>query len=91
MKGVDVAMVHENETHIYGDTAENCVDLAKTVNSPKLRLVYDPGNFVWGQKITEQRRELLAFDETLCRPHPYQGLETRRRGTAVCPARAMAK
>ncbi len=53
LKDVDVTMVHENETHIYGDTAENCVDLVKSVNSPKLRLVYDPGNFVWGQKLTD--------------------------------------
>jgi sugar phosphate isomerase/epimerase len=53
VKDADVTMVHENETQIYGDTAEKCVDLVKTVNSPKLRLVYDPGNFVWGQKITD--------------------------------------
>lgn len=53
IKDADVTMVHENETHIYGDTAEHCVDLVETVNSPKLRLVYDPGNFVWGQKITD--------------------------------------
>jgi len=53
LKDVDVTMVHENETDIYGHTAENCVDLVKTVNSPKLRLVYDPANFVWGQKITD--------------------------------------
>jgi len=49
---VDVTMVHENEAHIYGHTAENCVDLIETINSPKLRLVYDPANFVWGEKIT---------------------------------------
>lgn len=53
LKDVDVTMVHENETDIYGHSAENCVDIAKTVNSPKLRLVYDPANFVWGQKITD--------------------------------------
>jgi len=52
IENTDVIMVHENETDIYGHNAENCVDLVKTVNSPRLRLVYDPGNFVWGQKIT---------------------------------------
>jgi sugar phosphate isomerase/epimerase len=51
IKDTDIVMVHENEIDIYGHSAENCVDLVKTVNSPKLRLVYDPGNFVWGQKI----------------------------------------
>ncbi|MHC4508655.1 MAG: sugar phosphate isomerase/epimerase family protein [Planctomycetota bacterium] len=50
--GVDVTMVHENEAHIYGHTAGNCVDLCETVNSPKLGLAYDPANFVWGEKIT---------------------------------------
>lgn len=53
LRNKDVTMVHENETYIYGDTAERCVDIVKTVDSPKLRLVYDPGNFVWGQKITD--------------------------------------
>jgi 3-dehydroshikimate dehydratase len=52
LKDVDVTMVHENEAHIYGHSAENCVDLVEAVNSPKLRLVYDPANFVWGEKIT---------------------------------------
>jgi sugar phosphate isomerase/epimerase len=49
---VDVTMVHENEAHIYGHTAKNCVDLVEAVDSPKLRLAYDPANFVWGEKIT---------------------------------------
>ncbi|MBW7988463.1 MAG: sugar phosphate isomerase/epimerase [Planctomycetes bacterium] len=50
LSDVNVTMVHENEAHIYGHTAENCVDIVKTINSPKLRLVYDPANFVWGEK-----------------------------------------
>jgi len=48
----DVTMVHENEANIYGHSAENCVDLIEAVDSPKLRLVYDPANFVWGEKMT---------------------------------------
>jgi sugar phosphate isomerase/epimerase len=28
------------------------VDLVEAVDSPKLRLAYDPANFVWGEKIT---------------------------------------
>jgi sugar phosphate isomerase/epimerase len=51
LEGTDIVMVHENESEIYGHSATNCVDLVKSVNSPKLRLVYDPGNFVWGQHI----------------------------------------
>ena len=49
---VDVTMVHENEAHIYGHTAAHCVELVETIDSPKLRLAYDPANFVWGEKIT---------------------------------------
>lgn len=52
LKGVDVTMVHENEANIYGHSAKNCVDLVKDVNSPKLRLAYDPANFVWAEGIT---------------------------------------
>jgi sugar phosphate isomerase/epimerase len=52
LDGSDVVMVHENETGIYGYSAEHCVDIAKTIDSPKLRLAYDPANFVWGQKLT---------------------------------------
>jgi sugar phosphate isomerase/epimerase len=52
LTGTNVIMVHENEANIYGHSAANCVDLVKTIDSPKLRLVYDPANFVWGEKIT---------------------------------------
>ena len=52
LKDADVIMVHENEAKIYGHTAANCVDLVETVASPKLRLAYDPANFVWGEGIT---------------------------------------
>lgn len=50
---VDVTMVHENEVNIYGHSAENCVDLVEAIGSPRLRLVYDPANFVAGEKITD--------------------------------------
>ena len=53
IENVDVVMVHENEVDIYGHSAENCVDIVEAVNSDKLRLVYDPGNFVWGRKIVD--------------------------------------
>ncbi|MCJ7777859.1 MAG: sugar phosphate isomerase/epimerase [Sedimentisphaerales bacterium] len=52
IENTNIVMVHENETDIYGHSAKNCVDLVETINSPRLRLVYDPGNLVWGQKIT---------------------------------------
>ena len=52
LSGTEVTMVHENEAGIYGHTAENCVDIMETIGSPNLRLAYDPANFVWGEKIT---------------------------------------
>ncbi len=53
LNDVDVTMVHENETKIYGHSAKNCAEMIETIGSPKLRLVYDPANFVWGEKITD--------------------------------------
>jgi sugar phosphate isomerase/epimerase len=41
-----VTLLHENEKGIYGDTAERCRDLFATVDSPSLRLAFDPANFV---------------------------------------------
>lgn len=53
IKNLDVVMVHENEAGIYGHTAENCVDLVEAVGSPKLRLAYDPANFVAAEAIAD--------------------------------------
>lgn len=41
-----IIYLHENEKGIYGDTAERCLDLLKTINSPYLRATFDPANFV---------------------------------------------
>lgn len=46
IKDVDIVMVLENEKHLYGQTPEKCAELITAVNSPKLRLCYDPANFV---------------------------------------------
>lgn len=46
LKGTDVVMVHENEKGIYGDIGPRCVDLMKTIESPKLRTAFDFANFV---------------------------------------------
>ena len=51
VRGSDIVLVHENESHIYGHTAKNCLDIVQSVNSPNLKLVYDPANFVWGSDI----------------------------------------
>jgi sugar phosphate isomerase/epimerase len=46
-----VTLVHENERHIYGEMGRECLDLMKTINSPRLRMAFDFANFVQaGQK-----------------------------------------
>lgn len=41
-----LVLLHENERHIYGDTGERCRDILQTINSPNLRAIFDPANFV---------------------------------------------
>lgn len=45
-KDTGVVLLHENEKEIYGDTAERCLDILKTMNSDYMRMTFDPANFV---------------------------------------------
>ena len=56
IKNDDLILVHENEANIFGQGAQNCVEIIKSVNSPKLRLAYDPGNFVWNMNIIDNMK-----------------------------------
>jgi sugar phosphate isomerase/epimerase len=42
----DVLAVHENEKDIYGDIPRRCLDIVTSVDSPHLKLAWDPANFV---------------------------------------------
>ncbi len=42
----DLVLVLENESWIYGDLPERCLDLLRSVDSPALRFAFDPANFV---------------------------------------------
>jgi 3-dehydroshikimate dehydratase len=42
----NMVLLHENESNIYGDIAARCVDILSTINSPHLRAIFDPANFV---------------------------------------------
>lgn len=56
-----VILLHENEKGIYGDTADRCADILKSVNSDNLRAVFDPANFVQcGQKTFPDAFEMLV-------------------------------
>lgn len=41
-----VTLLLENESHVYGDIDDRCLDLLESCSSPRLRLAFDPGNFV---------------------------------------------
>jgi sugar phosphate isomerase/epimerase len=41
-----VTLIHENEKNIYGEKGRQCLDLMKTIDSPKFRSAFDFANFV---------------------------------------------
>ncbi len=55
-------LLHENEKDIVGDTPERCHALVTGVNSPSLRLIWDPANFVQVgvSELTERYWDLLS-------------------------------
>ena len=46
VKDHPVVLIHENEKAIYGEKGKECLDLMKTIESPKLRSAFDFANFV---------------------------------------------
>jgi sugar phosphate isomerase/epimerase len=55
----DLILVHENERHIFGEGVANCLDLMKTINSPKFRSAFDFANFVQAHEDPLQNWPLL--------------------------------
>ena len=45
-EGSGITLVHENDTDLYGDTVERCLDVLTTVQSSSLKAVFDPANFI---------------------------------------------
>ncbi|MCH6472037.1 sugar phosphate isomerase/epimerase family protein [Sinomonas terrae] len=45
-EGTGVTLVHENEKDIFGDIPERVLDIVESVDSPALKLAWDPANFV---------------------------------------------
>lgn len=45
-EGTGVTLLHENEKDIFGDIPERVLDIVETVDSPALKLAWDPANFV---------------------------------------------
>lgn len=42
----DVILLSENESNLYGESPQNCADVIETVNSPWLKGIFDPANFI---------------------------------------------
>lgn len=55
----DVILLHENEKHIYGDTAERFLDLMKELYCENFKGVFDPANFVQSGQDTKEAYEML--------------------------------
>jgi sugar phosphate isomerase/epimerase len=58
-KGYNVTLLHENEHGIYGESAENCLDLITALNTDKVKAVFDPANFTMDGHDTIKAFELL--------------------------------
>lgn len=80
--GRPVVLLHENESHIYGDIPRRCLDIHQTLASPQLRMTFDPANFVMnGVRPYDDAFELLA--DQIAYLHIKDGIMAERR---VVPA-----
>jgi sugar phosphate isomerase/epimerase len=59
LKNHSVVMVHENEKGIFGDIGSRCLDLMKSVDSPKFRTAFDFANFVQAKEWPMDNWKLL--------------------------------
>ena len=58
-----IVMGHENERDIYGEQPAECRDLLDTIDSPSLKAIFDPANFVQaGVRPYEEAWDLLKDD-----------------------------
>lgn len=59
-RGSGLTLLHENEKEIYGDTADRCLDLMTAMNTPIVRNIIDPANYVQvGEEVVPRAWELL--------------------------------
>jgi sugar phosphate isomerase/epimerase len=54
-----LVLIHENESRIFGETGAACLDLHKSIDSPKLRAAFDFANFVQARENPLQNWPLL--------------------------------
>ena len=58
-KEQDVILLHENEKHIYGDTADRCLELMQEFYGENFKAIFDPANFVQSEEDTKRAYEML--------------------------------
>ena len=58
-KEEDVILLHENEKHIYGDTADRCLELMNEFYGSNFKAIFDPANFVQTGEDTRRAYEML--------------------------------
>ena len=58
-KEQDVILLHENEKHIYGDTADRCLELMKEFYGPNFKAIFDPANYVQAGENTKRAYEMM--------------------------------
>ncbi|MBQ8802216.1 MAG: sugar phosphate isomerase/epimerase [Tyzzerella sp.] len=58
-KEEDVILLHENEKHIYGDTADRCLELMKEFYGPNFKAIFDPANFVQSDEDTKRAYAMM--------------------------------
>jgi len=58
-QSVGITLLHENEKGVFGDLAHRCLLLAKEVNNPNFRLIFDFANFVQCKQNVMEAYEML--------------------------------
>ncbi len=80
-KEKDIVLVLENEREIYGENAAQCRELFDAVDSPVLKMTFDPANFV----ICGQEAFPAAYD-LLKDKIAYVHVKDARGDGSICPA-----
>lgn len=62
-RSAGVVVLHENESGMYGNTPERCLDLVESVGSDALRLTWDSANFV--------AEDVRPYDDAYAQLRPY--------------------
>jgi sugar phosphate isomerase/epimerase len=61
-KGAGITLLHENESHIYGDIASRCHDLLTAIQDDSFQAILDPANFVMNDVRPYDEAYLLYSD-----------------------------